>query len=238
MDISRTDDDIIPEPVEVPTEEFSKEPEVPRFSDAEERQIEVIEEGIVRAQKRAEPAPPSEVVFVEPVFTGTYKRRFHWIGIVGIWIALPLVGLMTILAFILGNMLSSAAATFLPNFKYLDWLSLWLPLAAGVILTLLVLVRSFSAIVEWWHRWLIITEEKVILRTNVPGFLLNLILRIQDDEITLERVDVRSVRVNPTWLGELLNYATITFETTLQGDVRFHNLRFVARPNKVKALFD
>lgn len=230
MDIPQFDDDTIPEPAE--------DSEAPRFSDVEERQIGVIEEAFVRAQRRVEPEPPSEVIFAKQVFTGTYNRRFHWIGIVGIWIALPLVGVTTILAFTLGGMLKEGAAMFLPNFKYPDWLTLWLPLAAGVFMTITVLVKSFSAIVEWWHRRLIITEEKVILRTKVPGFLLNLITSIQDDEIPLEREDVRSVRINPTWLGELLNYATITFETTLQGDVRFHNLRFVARPNEVKALFD
>jgi hypothetical protein len=219
------------------------------FSTDELRQIRVFREAL-----RPAPEDPSAVQMPaepEPIFSGTYRRRLHWVTIVGVIVLLPcMLILLYVMLTMLGNIVVSminSAASYLPpekliveNQKYQGWESIvnfWIPLVLSGCFALISAWRILPLVVDWFFLRRIVTETTIRIERHISGALLNLVTRKSDIDEWIWRKDVRNVKVYRSGLGKLLGYATVTFETNVQDDGAFHDLAFFAAPDQVLKLF-
>ena len=213
------------------------------LSSEERRSFDIQREAMTAAlrdsrepEARTEEAEP----YVAPTFTGTYRHRFH---VFDMFLLVVVGPLMIVVVWALLFFAGAFIVQVLDNLMYTgsvpfeDWLRLWLPLLAGIALCGWAAWQAFPQYIEWRYTWLIITEQRVLLRCKVPGKLLNMITNIDDYEEGIPRAAVLNIRVAQTWLGELLGYADVKFETSVQLDERFSRLAFVSHPKEIQKLF-
>ena len=207
------------------------------FTKKEQRKILLIRE----AFKHTNQEPPSDVNLVqiaEPTFEGTYRRRRHWISMTILVVLIPMLAGLWVVLFMLAGSIYSFVNYYAPGFPFQDWITGWIPLISLSVFSFIALWRVLPKIVRWLHDWVIVDDKQVILELNVPGVINNLIFNIQDSRETMYRKNVSNVKVEQSWLGELLGYGTVTLESNVQNDVAFHSMRFIRKPHELAELFD
>jgi hypothetical protein len=228
------------------------------FTAKELRRIKIGVAVQIEAQRMSAPIEVIVPVQPEPSFSGTYNRRPHWIAGVQSNIVAPILITGTwVLTFALGSMVLSSLNSFpefnafmlkilnrLPrlkeyvsNLSYDSWISIWIPAILASLVTLFILWVVAKPFLEWFYEKRTVTETQVVLSRNVPGFLRNLFFSVDDIVEKINRKDVRNVKIETTGIGELLGYATVTFETWSQTDTAFHKIPFVSHTSEIRTLF-
>jgi len=250
-----------PEPDELLEDKIDTQPipiEDAPFTPEELRQIKISVAAQVEYQKLATPVELIVPQQPEPSFEGTYNRRPHWVDAVVSNILAPVLFIGTwVLTFIAGALLLSVLksipefnsfistslnrlprlAELLSSTSYEDWISVWIPLIVSAVVSLIIFWASAPSFLEWFYEKRTVTEGQVVLSRNIPGYLRNLIFKIDDFTEKINRKDVRNVKIETTGIGEFFGYATVTFETWSQTDTAFHNIRFFSHPDEIRALF-
>jgi len=228
------------------------------FTPEELRQIKISVAAQLEYQKLATPVEVIVPEQHEPSFKGTYNRRPHWIAAVVSNVLAPILFLGTwILAFFAGAFVLSALKS-IPGFDsfisstlnrlprlaelmssttYEEWISLWIPLIVSLAASLFIFWGAAPSFLEWFYEKRTVTETQVVLSRNVPGFLRNILFKIDDFAEKIDRKDVRNVKIESTGIGEFLGYATVTFETWSQTDTTFHKIGYFSHPNEIRTLF-
>jgi hypothetical protein len=184
-----------------------------------------------------DPEPIEEVVEVV-----LYRDRMHWIQLVGTLSQLLIVVLTCGILFIMFFVLQDMAKSLLPDAKFIAMLFPMTPLALTGILLVMVFVKNgkqiINELIRWLHTRLVVTNLRVIYSVNVRGWGWNLFGGIEDVEESLVRSSVINPQIKQTWLGEILGYVTVTFESPAERDITFRNMRYIRRPNQIKAIFN
>jgi len=234
-----------------------EEPDAP-FTPEELRQIKIMAAAHIEARRQAEPIEVIVPAQPEPTFEGTYNRRAHWLAGAVSNIAAPILLVSTwVLAFVSGqyvlsvlhgfpefeSYIRSALSRFpkleayIGNTPYEEWISIWIPVILASVVSLWILWASIRPFLEWFYEKRTITETQVVLSRNVPGYIRNLLFKIDDYSEKIDRRDVKNVKFKTSGIAEFFGYATVTFETWSQTDTAFHEVRFFSHPNEVRALF-
>jgi hypothetical protein len=226
------------------TEPVSSDKKEEGFSESELRLIRVIEEASFRAQQRADPVsviiPPQE----PEVFYGTYKGRAHWMSnIMALFIAPVAVIILWILFFVAGDLLIKIFKEVPQLDQLIDyelitpWATMWIPLILGGASTLFLGWLALPFLLEWFYHTRRITDTHIILRLKVPGFIPNILFNVDDYTEQIHRGDVTNVKIEQTGLGEFFGYGTVKFETNVQSDNAFQEIRFFKNVDQLYELF-
>jgi len=228
------------EPAEAPAPSSTDE----SFTPEELRQIKIGVAIQLEAQKKAEPLEVHIPQQAEPIFEGTYNRRPHWMSAIRSNIIAPLMILaIWVLSFMAGSYLLSIIQ-YSPELEsklglaaFDDWISTWIPVIIASLATLWILWAATPFFLSWVYDKRTVTPTQIVLSRNVPGFFRNLLFKVDDYAVKIDRKDVRSVEFKRDGVGEFFGYTTATFETWVQADEAFHNVPFISHPEEIRMLF-
>jgi len=190
---------------------------------------------------------PTEPVEVEPLPEAKilYRHRLHWVQLLGaltivniLIVAVLSFGVCWVLEIVVRENLENTLLARTPGL-----VTYIFPLLPAVITVVVAIIRlkedwrqNLHDLIMWFsERWVIDTYE-IRHIVNVPGVFLNFVGQIEDIEAKIPRSAVIDPLVSQSWVGEILDFGTLSLGSASEQNTQFKNIRYLPRPKKLKEI--